>query len=170
MELNAAVKSKRACVIIEKEMRFKFGRVLHLLDSETVLNMINKTSTRFKTYEGVRIGEIQAASNGNMSNWAWISGNNNIADWLTRGRTPKQLGADTEWWNGRALLTKPIEEWNLKFGSQREVILHGERKVCLATTSINHKFLDYNRYSSIDRLIWVVARIHNSLKMKSFAG
>ena len=61
-------------------MRYSFQRVLHLVDSETVLNMVQKTSTRFKIYEGVRIGEIQAATHGNMKDWAWIPGIVNTAD------------------------------------------------------------------------------------------
>ena len=42
-------------------------KVLQLVDSETVLSMINKTSTRFKVYEGVRVGKIQAATNGDVT-------------------------------------------------------------------------------------------------------
>jgi len=91
MELNAAVLSKRGRKVIETEMRFAFERVIHIVDSETVLCMINKTSTRFKVYEGVRIGEIQAATNGDMKEWAWISGKQNTADWLTRGRMPHEM-------------------------------------------------------------------------------
>ena len=64
--------------MIELDMRFDFERVLQLVNSETVLSMINKTSTRFKVYEGVRIGEIQAATNGDLSCWAWMSGENNM--------------------------------------------------------------------------------------------
>ena len=48
MELNAAILSKRGWRVIESEMRFDFERVLQLVDSETVLSMIHKTSTRFK--------------------------------------------------------------------------------------------------------------------------
>ena len=59
MELNAAVLSKRGRKVIEKEMRFEFEKVLQIVDPETVLSMINKTSTRFKVYEGVRIGEFK---------------------------------------------------------------------------------------------------------------
>ena len=63
MELNAVVLSKRGGNVTEKDMRFNFERVLHIVDSETILNMINETSTRFKLYEGVRIGEGHAAKN-----------------------------------------------------------------------------------------------------------
>ena len=105
MELNAAVLSKRGRkVIIELEMRFDFERVLQLVDSETVLSMINKTSTRFKVYEGVRVGEIQAATDGGLSCWAWLSGQNNTADWHTRGRNVGELGEDSDWGNGPPIL------------------------------------------------------------------
>ena len=80
--------------------------------------MINKISTRFKVYEGVIIGEIQAATDGDLSSWAWISGEDNTADWLTRGRIPDQLGEDSHWSNGPPILYKSIEEWGLKFGMQ----------------------------------------------------
>ena len=107
MELNAAVLSKRGRKVIESEMRYKFDKVLHLVDSETVLCMINKTSTRFKLYYGVRLGEIQSATSGDVSCWAWMSGENNTADWLTRGKTPENLGPESDWWN-KDLLMKLI--------------------------------------------------------------
>lgn len=69
LELNAAVLSKRARRVLEEKMRYEFDQVFHLIDSETVLNMVNKVSTRFKTSEGVRVGEIQAATNEDMSSW-----------------------------------------------------------------------------------------------------
>ena len=130
MELNAAVLSKRGRKVIEKEMRFEFEKVLQVVDSETVLSMINKTSTRFKVYEGVRIGEIQDATDGDMSRWAWMSGHHNPTDWLTRGRTPEELNQHSHWWNGPPILYQPIEEWGLKLGLQKEESLPGEKKMC----------------------------------------
>ena len=122
VELNAAVLSKRGRKVIEREMRFQFERVLQIVDSETVLNMINKTSKRFKVYEGVRLGEIQAATDGDMSCWAWISGKNNTADWLTRGRSPQELNEESQWWNGPSILYQPStrRRLSLKLGSQKK--------------------------------------------------
>lgn len=88
MELNGAVISKRIRTVIERESGFKFESIIQLVDSETVLSMINKCSTRFRIYEGVRVGEVQAATRGDMSCWKWVSGGLNISDWLTRGRPP----------------------------------------------------------------------------------
>ena len=48
MELNAAVLTKRGRKVIGKEMWFEFEKVLQIVDSETVLSMINKTSACFQ--------------------------------------------------------------------------------------------------------------------------
>ena len=166
MELNAAVLSKRGRKVIEKEMRFDFERVLQIVDSETVLSMIHKTSTRFKVYEGVRIGEIQAATGGNLTCWAWMSGQHNTADWLTRGRAPEELNNDSHWWNGPPILYRPIEEWGLKFNPKKEP-LPGEKKVhVVAVSSIEALLIDYERFSNINKAIWLVARLLNIAKEK----
>jgi hypothetical protein len=177
MELNGAVISKRLRKVVEKEMRLDWDRILQIIDSETVLNMLHKTSTRFKVYEGVRIGEIQSATEGNMDNWAWIAGEHNTADLLTRGCMPDKLGPDSEWCGGPPVLYKPIESWNLKFGLQREDgPLPGEKKVVNASTTdvkVRHTLsecVDYKRFSSIRKLHWVVARLLGIFRSKSFAG
>ena len=57
--------------------------------------MIQRDSYGFATYAAVRIGEIQ--ENTNPRDWYWTEGENNIADWLTRGRRPAELGQCTKW-------------------------------------------------------------------------
>ena len=148
--------------------------------------MINKTSTRFKVYEGVRIGEIQAATNGDVSCWAWMSGEHNTADWLTRGRTPEELDNDSHWWNGPPILYQPIEEWGLKFNPKKDEVLPGEKKVpskathtsttspVPATTATwrtaaaipDIPLIDYKRFSDVNKLIWVVARVLSIAKKR----
>ena len=175
MELNAAVLSKRGRKVIETEMRFQFERVLHIVDSETVLCMINKVSTRFKVYEGVRIGEIQTATDGDMSSWVWMPGRCNTADWLTRGRTPKDLGPDSDWWTGPSVLYQPFSEWKLKSGLLRSESLPGEKKLA-STHAVEDKrpgllgIIDTTRFGSADKLVRVIARIIGVLRMKSFRG
>lgn len=83
MELNATVIAKRVKKVVDKEMRYSFERVVFLTDTEVVLSQLNNISTRFKLCEGVRIGEVQAARDGDMSDWHWVEGKQNIADWLT---------------------------------------------------------------------------------------
>ena len=174
MELNGAVLSKRCRVAISKEMRYPFERVIHLVDSETVLNMINNLSCRFKVYEGVRVGEIQAATGGDMSDWYWICGEDNIADWVTRGRTLEDMKHDSEWFTGPSILKRPFSEWNVKTGRTHNEALPGEKKLtgtCVSNT-IEQKddLYDCSRVSSLQKAIRIVARILGIFQQKSFNG
>ena len=174
MELNGAVLSKRCRVVLEREMNYTFEKVIHLIDSETVLNQINKTSYRFRVYEGVRIGEIQAASSGDMSEWAWLPGKKNTADWLTRGCTPSELNQDSEWQNGPLMLSEPLEKWDIKYGSTSSNPLPGEKRIVSTNTSSGNttqpNLLNYTNVSSLQKAVRVVARIMGMAKDRSFRG
>ena len=172
MELNAAVVSKRCRQVIEKELRYTFDRVFHLLDSETVLHQLNKISTRFNAYEGVRIGEIQAACNGNMSEWAWLAGTENTSDWLTRGKTPAQLKIDSEWFNGPPMLYLPYEKWNIKYGKPSDAKVPGEKKqVQTCITKCEHtQLLKYENISTKLKAVRVIARLISIARGKSFSN
>lgn len=172
MELNAAVLSKRGRKVIEKETRFKFERTLQIVDSETVLSMIKKSSHRFNVYYGVRLGEIQAATDGDVSCWAWLTGSKNIADWTTRGKTPQEIDSNSDWWNGPPVLYSPFEKWGLRMDAQQET-LPGEKKVLKSQVNVVHtvhSLVDYARFSSFRRVVWVIARVLNIIRMKSFTG
>ena len=59
------------------------------MDSSTVLVYLHKEDARLKLYEGVRVSEIQAAGqteHGLLKDWAWIEGEDNPADWVTKPR------------------------------------------------------------------------------------
>ena len=172
MELNAAVLSKRGRKVIEKETRFKFEKTMQIVDSETVLAMIQKSSHRFNVYYGVRLGEIQAATDGDVSCWAWLPGSENIADWTTRGKSPHEIDSNSEWWNGPALLYSPIEKWGLHTEAQQE-ILPGEKKVLKSQVNLVNtelRLVDYSHYSSFRKIVWLIARVINVFRMKSFTG
>ena len=62
-----------------------------------------------------------------------------------------------------------MEEWDLKFGLQRKEVLPGEKKVhSTALATAQPPFIDYERYSDINKAIMVVARVKNILKNKTF--
>lgn len=173
LELNAAVLSKRMREVIQKEMRYQFEakQILHIMDSETVMSMIHKTSTRFKLYEGIRISEIQAATNGDLSCWSWIAGEKNISDVLTRGKNPSELGPDSDWFNGPPFMKQPIEEWGLKFSASQDCDLPGEKKVMNSHATVRHtEIMQYNRSSSYRKILRILARILNMFTKKSFLG
>ena len=169
MELNAAVLSKRGRKVLEKEMRYDFSKVYQLVDSETVLKMMNKKSTRFKLYEGVRIGELQTATDGDMSSWFWVKGGENTADWLTRGKSIDMIGPDSEWWRGPDFLYQPEDEWTIRANKDTEELLPGEKKAVYTTTvSTPDQLIQYESFSSLKRLIWTVARVTMAIKSGHF--
>lgn len=88
LELSSAVISKRLKIFIQA--RYTFAAVYHIVDSEIVKAMINKESYGFNTYAVNRIGEIQQKTD--PQEWFWIAGDLNIADWITQGKSPKELG------------------------------------------------------------------------------
>lgn len=174
MELNGAVLSKRIRVILEREFRFSFSCIYQLVDSETVLNMLHRLSTRFKVYEGVRIGEIQSATGGDLSCWGWIPGKFNIADWVTRFHLPRDLGPKSEWFCGPEFLKLPTKEWEVKFGPSLSGPLPGE-KVCIissnfATYQPSFTVPSINRCSRVSTVIGALARVIAALRGKSFKG
>ena len=170
LELNAAVLAKRGREVIMKEMRYKFTTFLHIVDSETVLCMLQKTSTRFNLYEGVRIGEIQASTGGDVSCWAWIAGKKNISDWLTRGKSPQEIGASSEWFCGPSYMIAPVEEWGLKYSnSDVNCTLPGEKKISKShNTQVTSPIVDYSRFNNYYKLRRVLARILNFFLNKNF--
>ena len=71
--------------------------------------MISKESYGFNTYAANRIGEIQEKTS--PQEWFWVAGNLNIADWVTRGKSPTELGPRSTWQRGPEFLRQPVEEW-----------------------------------------------------------
>ena len=172
MELNGAVLSKRIRKVVEEESRFSFSKIWQLVDSKTVLGMLHKLSTRFKVYEGVRVGEIQSATNGDMSCWGWVPGRLNIADWATRSRSPHDLNPESVWYKGPDFLYLPFEEWGVQFGPPTDMEnLPGERR-CVHVCQLGVQVFEdsYKRCSSLSVVINAVARAIACLRSKSFSG
>ena len=166
LELNAAVLSKRGRAVIEKEMTYKFDRVLHLTDSQTVILMLQNLSTRYKLYEGVRVGEVQAPP-GDISEWAWVAGRLNTSDWLTRGRDPEELSENSEWFVGAEFLAKPIEEWDIQFKPSSNIPIPGEKKAVEVNVVIcSNPPINYMQFNSYRKMIRTVARILNMFQKK----
>ena len=175
MELCGAVLAKRLKDLVIAESRYNFSRVLHLVDSETVHCQLHKTSTRFKVFEGVRLGEIQHASNGDMKEWAWIPGRVNVADLATHPCDPSMLVSDSPWQIGPPFLQLPESEWEIVFkprGSSDP--LPGEKIQVFATsanpTGDSIPEVMSQRSSRLGVIVGAMSRILNMFRLKSFKG
>jgi len=177
MELNGAVMGSRCRKLLLNACRYKFGKVLHLVDSETVLCQVNSVATRFKMYEGARIGELQSTCSGDMTSWYWVPGDENIADWNTRGKTPDELGAGTIWQNGPAFMSTPFEEWPVKsIDHIRKELPSDEIAMCAVQLTVcatesessSMNIVNFERVSNWDTLVRSIAVVLICIRAKSF--
>ena len=63
IEPCGAVLNKRLKAFVEKECRYGFQRIYHIVDSQIVHAMIQKHSYGFNTFAATRIEEIQEVTN-----------------------------------------------------------------------------------------------------------
>ena len=160
LELCAAVTAKRLFAFIEEESRFEFLKVIFVVDSKIVQSMIQKDSYGFKTFVSVRIGEIEAATD--MKSWSWTESQNNIADWITRTKSPSELKEDSEWQSGPKWLQYPESEWPICFQPATDEIPEMQSRVLAAEVVEVENLasrININRFSSYNRLIRVTARV-----------
>ena len=147
-------------MFIETEMDYKFSQVIHLIDSEIVKAMIEKGSYGFKTFVANRIGEIQSSTT--PDKWYWIPGSLNIADWVIRGKCPKELQEGSLWRRGADFLKLPFEEWPIHSQSvMREL---PEQTNAVYTTNVEEKEtlanrLNINRFRNLQFVLNTTARI-----------
>ena len=84
-------------------------------------DMIRKDSYWFNTFAGVRVVEIQTKTK--VEDWLHVPSGENIADILTRGAPPSELGQDSVWQNGPKWLVQDRSTWpdtDVKFSSSLE--------------------------------------------------
>ena len=164
LELNAALLSARLKSFIVEEMSDNFSRFYYIVDSEIARAMIQKESYGFKTFSGVRVGEIQSKTK--KEDWFWVESALNIADIITRGARPEDLGMESEWQKGPKFLCDPENEWPIKqtytgASLPDQIVM----KIEVLPSSIAPEMIDLQRFSSYDKLVHVTARVKSSFSM-----
>ena len=131
--------------------------------------MIQKQSYGFNTFAATRIGEIQESTN--PTDWYWTESEYNIADYLTRGKHPYQIGLNSLWQNRPNFLLKPEDQWPITRTYVQTKELPERlplRKVTILKTANDNLVttININRYSSYKKLLRVTARILLMYKKK----
>jgi len=111
IELCGVVLNKGLKQLIEKESRYRSAKCYHIVDSEIVHAMVHKESYGFNTFAAICVGEIQSGTN--TEDWYWIASQQNIADWLTRGKRPEEIDGNSPWQKGPDFLRLSEAEWLL---------------------------------------------------------
>ena len=175
IELNGCVTSCRLRNTIEREIGIELESVIHLTDSSIVLSQILNESLRFNVFVANRLSEIQTKSK--VVEWFWVSSENNVADLTTRFLNPEEMNSESVWQRGPKFLKLPFNLWPVKrIASSIEILpdLIQSHSINTCVDQIIHSNLEsviqISRYSNMDKLLRITARILKIKLMKSFKG
>ena len=90
LELSGTVLVKQLKSFMQEELSYSFEKPYHIVDSEIVKAMIS-TESCFNTFSANRTGEVHQKTY--PSEWFWVQSILNLADWITRGKSPIDLGS-----------------------------------------------------------------------------
>ena len=127
-------------------------------DSTIVLNWLDGSPRRFKTFVGNRVSTIMELIP--PEKWNHISGLDNPADCASRGLFPSELLQHQLWWDGPSWLKQPPANWPQQIPPQSNYLPEEEREITLfVSTTYRSPVIPFDRYSSYNRLRCVTAWI-----------
>lgn len=125
-------------------------------DSTAVLGWIKGKPQHHKTFVANRITEIQY--NTNPSQWYHVVSNENPADCASRGLNPVHLLNHTIWWEGPEWLkNSTYPKTNIDPKELEEASSIERKSIKAFMTTVEKPAIEFNRYSSLQRLIRSVA-------------
>jgi len=157
LELLAAVILARMIYKYAPILQMKISKKYYWSDSKVVLAWIASESSRWKTFVGHRVGEIQELTV--MSEWNHVSTKDNPADLVSRGCEPTQIQNNQLWWKGPEWLSKSIVNWpkvDAQWLSEMGEIPE-ERNTTISVVTIEYDTSILNRYSSLNKLLRVTS-------------
>ena len=139
-------------------------------DSTIVLNWLDGSPRRFKTYVGNRVSFILSLIP--SSHWRHVGGEQNPADCASRGLFPEELIEHNLWWHGPSWLKLDSSNWpgqavvppNNPSDEQVEICLHSQ-------FDVKEPIISFDRFSSYSKLVrvtsWVMRFITNLKKSRT---
>ena len=140
-------------------------------DSSVAAHWICNPTKRYKKYIDKRADKIRLMVQ--PEKWLHLPGEENIADWPSRGCLPDKFREhEEEWFNGKRWLKKDKKEWpakqvnELQMNKSNEEVLQSELRkaeviketVCLGTEVANiENVIDPKRYSTLSKLLSVTS-------------
>lgn len=109
LELLAAFITAKLLYYVVQALRISVDSVHAWSDSQIALAWIRKPSSCWKVFVANRVQEIQQKVP--PSQWRFCPGNQNPADFVTRGISAVQLRESSLWWNGPHWLQQPSSHW-----------------------------------------------------------
>ena len=152
---------------VRQVLEVPLSRVHAWTDSTIVLNWLDGSPRRFKTFVGNRISTIMELVH--PDKWSHVSGLDNPADCASRGLFPSELVPHPLWWGGPSWLKQSPADWPKQTTLLPNDLPEEEREISLLTTVADESpIIPLDRYSSFSRLkrvtAWVLRFINNCRK------
>nr|XP_018895666.1 PREDICTED: uncharacterized protein LOC109029600 [Bemisia tabaci] len=154
LELCGALLLTNLIDSIKNSMKLPFDGVTYWTDSTVVLNWLQTSPARLKTYVANRASEIQTKTESNE--WRKVKSCDNPADLISRGLMPKDFENASIWQQGPQWLSQPEETWPVsEFYYDSESIEEVKASKCFHYTHIDISL--FEKYSSIFKLQRIIA-------------
>ena len=138
-------------------------------DSTIVLCWLRKLPTTLKTFVAHRVSAIQDLVP--TSRWRHVPTQENPADLLSRGVPATKLTSLSLWWQGPPWLKSQPEQWPTQQLAVPQKLPETRTTVTISTASSPAKFELWERYSSFEHLVrilaWMRRFIHNAKSSKA---
>ena len=123
--------------------------------------MLDKESYLFSTFFGLREAEVQQKTI--VNNWHHIPSASNVAELLTKGCSPAEIGSGSVWQQGPAFLTEhSADQWPV---TPRPIIESKETRDCLLPFIRKTKVLTLSCNTAVDSLDILVVKCSNLEKL-----
>lgn len=174
LELNAALLLSMLITKVWETLKLKFNisRVYLFTDSKIVLAWLHTEPMKLTAYVANRVKVI--TNNTADCLWLYVNTKDNPADYISRGVSPQELCTCDVWWHGPKFLHDSEYKFDNSIDLQSDLPLP-ETKTGTAFSSnpassgtdVNYVFGILHKYSSIHRMVRVLAYIRrfiNNLK------
>lgn len=169
LELCGALLLSELCKTIVHTVQLQISSTTYYTDSTIVLAWIRAPSSHWTTFVANRVSKIQ--DNTNVKSWRHIKGEENPADYLSRGLLPSEILQADLYWKGPSFLhtSNVLPEETTGFQCYEEI--PEIRHKVLASTVVTLPSIDLSGFSSFTRMQRVFGHclrfIHNSSSKES---
>lgn len=173
LELCGALVGAKLLEKVRQSLRVTFNNIVLWTDSTIVLGWLKMSPNQLKTFVQNRVVEINELSN-NLC-WFHVSGINNPADLLSRGKGLDELSALPLWWTGPLFLHEKVNDWSSTQHNlnqiQTEILPELKSNIVSVPTCVNNsdgviKFERFSSYNRLQRACAFVLRFINNAKTK----
>lgn len=164
LELLAALIGSRLLHYFAEETDFNIAQAVLWSDSRVTLGWIRSDPNRWKPFVSNRVNEI--LSHTAPSQWRHCPGEDNPADFLSRGLPADMLGVTDTWWNGPSWLVEEPALWPQEV-MPNEISLPEARKLIpeVLLIDVRESLLDPSRFGSYWKVLHIMAWVLRFVQM-----